>query len=1013
GVSLDTFAMGGIIRSGNGLSGVISKAIGVKIGGTAPGAGNSIGSNVGPGVKIDGPAAESNEVMGNFIGAIRNVQGAVLSSANGGDGVLVSGSSLGTKIGGTVGGAANTILNNAGNGILVEAGDESITLRYRAGGIPPTVIEGNDLGVTLDTFAMGGGIIRGGNGLAGVISKAVGVKIGGTGAGAGNSVGANVGPGIQIDGPAAESNEVIGNFIGAMRNLQGAILTGGGNGGDGVLVSGGSVGTKIGGTVGGAANTILNNAGNGIHVEAGDQRNTLRYRAGGIPPTVIEGNNLGVSLDTFAMGGIIRSGNGLSGVISKAIGVKIGGTGAGAGNSIGANIGSGVQIDGSVAELNEVMGNMIGGLRVLGGLFLPAGNGGDGVRVGGGAGNKIGGNVAAAANTIINNAGNGVTITGAAATDNEVHGNLIGTTTATIPEDFPLGAATTGNGQDGIVVRDAPRPQIGRADTSYRNVVAFNAGNGVRVDSASGTYSSPVYVYGNDLVGNAMNGILTTVQHDMPHIMEGNTVRSNTMAGIKMANSNRNEVIQNRVENNTGIGVILDGIQTTLINVRNNIINENGSHGVDIDNGANTNNIGGSAPNQGNTITNNGGNGIRLGPGAGSGNNLDPNIIFGNTLGGIDLGGDGFTLNDPTDADSGPNNLQNYPTLTVTITGGDLIVSYQVDSAPANSVYGATGIRAEFFEANAVGEGSNFLGFDIYTTQNYANGTPGTKQINLGNAAALGFVPGDRMTATATDTAGNSSEFTPAVTAPGGLGFEGDVTPRPNGDGNMLSTDITQMRRFVSGLDTPNPSTNEAQRIDCAPRSTFGDGIMNSSDVVQGRRYVSGLDVLTPAGGPASRGGSVPESVFIPSRDSGMDPFQRELRIGEPQFRRSSVLVPIELASHGNEVAMSFTLEYDPDIFSNPRISLGKFAPAGSTLTVNSTEPGRIGILIDSSNAMIASSLPLSIVSVSFDAKEEASGEAPIYLTGSLAAKGISDAFGNSLSTTYLGGVVRFAAKIY
>ncbi len=333
-------------------------------------------------------------------------------------------------------------------------------------------------------------------------------------------------------------------------------------------------------------------------------------------------------------------------------------------------------------------------------------------------------------------------------------------------------------------------------------------------------------------------------------------------------------------------------------------------------------------------------------------------------------------------------------------------MSYQVDSAPANSVYGTTGIRAEFFEANAVGEGSNFLGFDTYTTQDYANGTPGTKQINLGNAAALGFVPGDRMTATATDTAGNSSEFTPAVTAPGGLGFEADVAPRPNGDGNMLSTDITQMRRFVSGLDTPNPATNEAQRIDCAPRSTFGDGIVNSSDVVQGRRYVSGLDVITPAGGPASRVGSVPESIFVPNRDSGGDLFQRELSIGEPEFRRSTVSVPIELTSQGNEVAMSFTVEYDPSVLANPRITLGKFAPAGSTLTVNTNEPGRIGILIDSTESMIASAMPQRLLTVTFDVIADGEDTTGFTLSGSLAAFGVSDAAGNSLPARYLDGNV-------
>ncbi|MEQ1643836.1 MAG: hypothetical protein ABL959_10360, partial [Pyrinomonadaceae bacterium] len=305
---------------------VINAANNNKIGNGTPERVNLISGNAANGIEII--QTTGNSVKGNKIG----VTISLTPLGNGGHGIVVR-DSPGTAVGGELANEGNIVCNNGGNGILVETTAANPANRFFGGA--PTTIQGNHLGVTLDTFAMGGGIIRGGNGLAGVISKAVGVKIGGTGAGAGNSVGANVGPGIQIDGPAAESNEVIGNFIGAMRNLQGAILTGGGNGGDGVLVSGASVGTKIGGIVGGAGNTILNNAGNGIHVEAGDESITQRYRAGGIPPTVIEGNNLGVSLDTFAMGGIIRSGNGLSGVISKAIGVKIGGTGAGAGNSVG------------------------------------------------------------------------------------------------------------------------------------------------------------------------------------------------------------------------------------------------------------------------------------------------------------------------------------------------------------------------------------------------------------------------------------------------------------------------------------------------------------------------------------------------------------------------------------------------------------------------------------------------------------------------------------------------------
>ncbi|MBK6724256.1 MAG: hypothetical protein IPG58_13625 [Acidobacteria bacterium] len=50
---------------------------------------------------------------------------------------------------------------------------------------------------------------------------------------------------------------------------------------------------------------------------------------------------------------------------------------------------------------------------------------------------------------------------------------------------------------------------------------------------------------------------------------------------------------------------------------------------------------------------------------------------------------------------------------------------------------------------------------------------------------------------------------------------------------------------------------------------------------------------------------------------------------------------------------------------------------------------------------------------VSFEVKREAGGEEPIYMTGSLAATGISDAFGNSLSTKYVDGIVRFDAKMH
>ncbi|MEQ1645232.1 MAG: hypothetical protein ABL959_17415, partial [Pyrinomonadaceae bacterium] len=99
------------------------------------------------------------------------------------------------------------------------------------------------------------------------------------------------------------------------------------------------------------------------------------------------------------------------------------------------------------------------------------------------------------------------------------------------------------------------------------------------------------------------------------------------------------------------------------------------------------------------------------------------------------------------------------------------------------------------------------------------------------------------------------------------------------------------------------------------------------------------------------------------------------------------------------------------DIFSNPRITLGKFAPAGSTLTVNTNEPGRIGLLVDSTESMIASAMPQRLLTVTFDVIADGEARTGFTLSGSLAAFGISDADGNSLAASYLDSNVVLQTK--
>ena len=75
---------------------------------------------------------------------------------------------------------------------------------------------------------------------------------------------------------------------------------------------------------------------------------------------------------------------------------------------------------------------------------------------------------------------------------------------------------------------------------------------------------------------------------------------------------------------------------------------------------------------------------------------------------------DGVTTNDATDADTGPNNLQNYPVLTSATSGATMTVQGTLTSA-ANTTF-----RIEFFSGGAdpsgFGEGATPLGSLDVTT---------------------------------------------------------------------------------------------------------------------------------------------------------------------------------------------------------------------------------------------------------------------------------------------------------
>jgi uncharacterized repeat protein (TIGR01451 family) len=154
--------------------------------------------------------------------------------------------------------------------------------------------------------------------------------------------------------------------------------------------------------------------------------------------------------------------------------------------------------------------------------------------------------------------------------------------------------------------------------------------------------------------------------------------------------------------------------------IQANAISSNGGAGVAVTSGSSSNDI------QANAISSNGGAGVAVTSGSSS-NDIHANAMSSNGALGIDLGADGVTPNDPGDADTGPNTLQNFPTdldFTYCLPGEACAssISGTVSSAPI------TEYRVDLYDnaacdASGFGEGGTFLGSATTTTNAAGVGT--------------------------------------------------------------------------------------------------------------------------------------------------------------------------------------------------------------------------------------------------------------------------------------------------
>lgn len=336
--------------------------------------------------------------------------------------------------------------------------------------------------------------------------------------------------------------------------------------------------------------------------------------------------------------------------------------------------------------------------------------------------------------------------------NNVVAGNFIGTDVT--------GQLARGNGLDGVLIDDAPNNRVGGANAADANLISGNLRNGLFVlfENADANTIERNYI-GTD--------------------RDGDTDLGNLGCGVEIVGGIDNTVRFNLISANgdggnpaSGNGVRLDAPQTMGTTISNNLIGTdrtgtlplgNTSDGVEIEDASNSlvqSNTIGFNLNAGVVVVNESGMAL--------GNAIRQNSIFNNADLGIDLANNGVTANDADDPDMGPNRLQNFPEIASALVNGAMLdLTYSVPSIAPNSTFP---LNVEFFIADSDNqEGRTFLGSNVYAA-------PGVQAVSLPLGAVVG---GSRILATATDSIGNTSEFSATRIV---------IDPNAPGDNDTIAT---------------------------------------------------------------------------------------------------------------------------------------------------------------------------------------------------------------------------------
>jgi len=486
----------------------------------------------------------------------------------------------------------------------------------------------------------------------------------------------------------------------------------------GVEIRNGAHDNTVGGTSSSARNLISGNANSGVLIQGATSANNT------IANNWIGTNATGNAALKNAFAGVMIG----AGAANNTIG------GAGRGNLISGN-NNGIYIDGSVRTV--IAGNLIG-LSADG--KTPLGNTDGGIFVVNGARDtRIGGASAALRNVISGNgsgasaSGQGIYVANTNTSNTTIIGNYIGVDAS--------GQLPAGNFRQGIMIGlGAQHNRIGGTAPGEGNVIAYNGLGGVRIDSPNNQIAGNligVGANGSTRLGNQANGVRIGGNNNT--IGPDNLITYNQHSGVLVLGGNTT-VLSNTIQANGRSGICVMGPNTTI---DRNLVEGNGTAQgpwpecairggliiTDTDNTLVTNN----------RIFHNNDTGITVY--GGISNRILSNSISDNLATGIRL------LHGGNDELPPPE-----------------ITSIQNASIVGNS---CAACRVEVF-TDTHDEGRYFVGTAIANSSGVFNLPIPTATLQ-----------GSNVTATHTDTLGNTSAFAAAATIPRPTGDTPTPTPQP------------------------------------------------------------------------------------------------------------------------------------------------------------------------------------------------------------------------------------------